>query len=948
MPRAVTAKDLRRQIEHVADLPLAAALKDEVDGWSQQGWPGVTATSRALLTHWFQRDDEMGDRFHACQQRAIETVIYCHEILREPDLTSLYSRLLPDVLRDHGNIRDDAASLPFERYCAKMATGSGKTWVLVALMVWQYFNALRTEDVARFSFRFLVVVPGQEVLDRLSDAFRGHRVAGQADRRDPATSDVANPLFVPAGWRGQFHLETLGPDDIRPNRSAPEGPFLLLTNWQQFQVSRRRASLLDRALGGDLEDPKKAEILAAMLSEHPDLVVMNDEAHHVHGKLTKTGEELVWRQFLKDLQTEMQARHGADAATFLQIDFSATPFFGTGDKRDYFPHIVYDYSLLDAMRDGLVKQLFLEEREGLAGDRAKELDFRATRGDAPTGKRGAVTGLSLGQKILIDIGRSKLEQLAADYKQRGIGRKPVMMILTEETEVVPLVEDYLASKADPAGNPYDPTRVMAIHSGLGAADLARARRRLDAIDRDDDPLRVVISVLMLREGFDKTNICVSVVLRATEADLLLEQIVGRGLRLMFSAAKYPELVETKREAQEALARHQRPENSLDFLFIVEHPKFRTFYEALRQAGYTIGGGDTRSVAPAGDLEAVDVDRDRIPDLDLGWPVQTYSEGRGIDFDKIDPSRLARYPALSFDALKKLVQGISIQDVHAPTATKARRWKMDNQYFDYSFFLRQAASTVARVGTATPLLSAELARVSALIDDYASGRLFGEQIDFTQRENYTVLNYTEVFEHVVRVIRNALVEAMEQGMYDVRRGEWRRLSDVASILVRRSKSVATKKCVYPRQGFQALGGGLERWFIANVLEVSAEVTAFAKLDKKHSLVIPWRDLDGVLRKYEVDFIVRTDEGIFIVETKGDRDLDTPGVALKARAASAWAANASGLDAPSGLSQPDHFEYLLVAESTIESNPGMGFDALLAHGRATRDKVIASAETRLFTR
>lgn len=113
MPRPATIKDLRRQIEHVAELPLAAALNDEVAGWSQQGWPGVTATTRSLLRHCFNREEEeVGDRFHQCQQRAIETVIYCHEILREPDLTTLYTKLAPLILRDHANIRADVASLP--------------------------------------------------------------------------------------------------------------------------------------------------------------------------------------------------------------------------------------------------------------------------------------------------------------------------------------------------------------------------------------------------------------------------------------------------------------------------------------------------------------------------------------------------------------------------------------------------------------------------------------------------------------------------------------------------------------------------------------------------------------------------------------------------------------------------------------------------------------------
>ena len=74
---------------------------------------------------------------------------------------------------------------------------------------------------------------------------------------------------------------------------------------------------------------------------------------------------------------------------------------------------------------------------------------------------------------------------------------------------------------------------MEIHTRLKEEALEKARLRLDKIDDNDDALQVVISVLMLREGFDRKNISVIVVLRATEADLLLEQIVGRGLRLMF-------------------------------------------------------------------------------------------------------------------------------------------------------------------------------------------------------------------------------------------------------------------------------------------------------------------------------------------------------------------------------------------------------------------------------
>ena len=122
-----------------------------------------------------------------------------------------------------------------------------------------------------------------------------------------------------------------------------------------------------------------------------------------------------------------------------------------------------------------------------------------------------------------------------------------MMVLCEETEVANLFCNHFQGIADDSGTQYDSKKVMMIHTGLSEPDLEEARRRLDRIDEANDQLNVVISVLMLREGFDRKNICIIVVLRATEADLLLEQIVGRGLRLMFPQQEYPPYGKQKRK-----------------------------------------------------------------------------------------------------------------------------------------------------------------------------------------------------------------------------------------------------------------------------------------------------------------------------------------------------------------------------------------------------------------
>jgi len=241
-------------------------------------------------------------------------------------------------------------------------------------------------------------------------------------------------------------------------------------------------------------------------------------------------------------------------------------------------------------------------------------------------------------------------------------KKPVMMVLCEDTKVADLTKEHFARLCDENGNYYNDTQVMVIHSDLKDKELEEARKRLDKIDIDDDPLRVVISVLMLREGFDKNNICVVVVLRATEADLLLEQIVGRGLRLMFPPYKYPELQDAKKEAYYEIRRNKIPSNSLDFLFVVEHPRFREFYESLKQEGYIIGVGDTSTTSSTGDIIPVDAIPDRTPKFDIAWPIQVYDEGRMPELSQIDVSSLPKYRG-DFHQLKKWLSKLVIQETH---------------------------------------------------------------------------------------------------------------------------------------------------------------------------------------------------------------------------------------------------------------------------------------------
>jgi type III restriction enzyme len=934
--------------ERMSNFHLAEKLAGEVEGWSKQGWKqGTTDTTQELLEYWFNdiESSEVG-KFYECQQRAIETIIYCHEVLQVRSLSELYQKMSPESMSSEA-IAEEVKSSNFAKYCLKMATGTGKTWVLIALIVWQYFNSLNNEVPGHakgtsndwYSPRFLLVAPGTEVLDRLLDAVEGKK--DETGSRDPSKADIKYTLFMPEDWRAKFDsVQILDPSDVRPNSPFPDGPFIFVSNWQQFSLRKDPESLWERLTGEEVSDESpRGEFLAEALSEFSSLNVMNDEAHHVHiyrGK--EENREMVWRRFINTLHIRMTDKHKQERGSFLQFDFSATPFLGSGKQKSYFPHIVYDFDLPHAMDQMLVKQLWLEERQAL-DSRFETLDFRAVRKKPESGKRlGEIVDLSEGQKTLIEIGLKKLEQLTEEFRSKAIQRKPVMMILCEETTVANLVKQHLSHVTDNNAQPYDNKKVLVLHTDLPDSELKEARIRLTRVDDDKDPLNVIVSVLMLREGFDRKNICVSVVLRASEAELLLEQIVGRGLRLMFQKEDYPQVWNLKEEARTEIIDRRVPSSNFDFLFIVEHPKFREFYRKLRQEeGYLIPEGDTGKKSSTGDLLKIDALQDRIPKFNLAWPIQQYEQGAFPDLMQIDVSKIPPIQSLaSFEDLREMLGDISIVEIHFGGA-KGRVWKIEDKYFSYSTFLSEAAKAIAEQGN-RKLLSGHYAEIAALIDDYVTNYLFGKKVSFDDPKSRRILKYQSIVDHVISEIRRAVLNKLGELKYEDT-GIWSRLSDISMIYLRERTSIKSSRCIYSRQGFSSKGGGFERKFMIDVLESSSDVLAYAKLDRRHPLKIPYRDENGVTRNYEVDFIVKTSEKMFLVETKADKDLSDKTVILKAKAGNSWCNNASRITAPLDVNQPKEWEYLILAESIFKANSNLTFGELAKFCRLQRDKMIA---------
>ena len=492
-------------------LPLATALtkrtRDLCIGLEQG-----TATLYDLVTpmtadllHWWFGEDACASRranFHPGQRQAILNVIVAHEVLGGTDLADLYRKACADALLEGGllaEVTQDKHAHP--KYCLKMATGTGKTWVLQALLVWQLLNktvALEEGiDDARFTRRFLIVAPGLIVYERLLDAFLGKERADGL--RDFATSDIATQaeLFMPPAWRERVE------QFVRSNvctkaeigLKATGNGLIAITNWHLLaeagdeEEAVDEVELLDapamvaepatiayqvlpltpgRATGNSLDvlDRRWARgNVLSYLADLPDLLVFNDEAHHIHD-FKREGEttEVEWQKSL----TRIAAGKGR---RFVQVDFSATPYnqIGSGRKqrKAYFPHIAVDFDLREAMRLGLVKSLVLDKRKELG---ALPLEFKADRDDDGNAE------LSTGQRVMLRAGLQKLRKLEADFARLDPERHPKMLVVCEDTKITPLVAEFLQ------GEGLHEDDVLTVDSGkkaeLGEKEWAPLRQRL--------------------------------------------------------------------------------------------------------------------------------------------------------------------------------------------------------------------------------------------------------------------------------------------------------------------------------------------------------------------------------------------------------------------------------------------------------------------------------------
>ncbi|MFC6355078.1 DEAD/DEAH box helicase family protein [Luethyella okanaganae] len=937
----------------------------------------VTPITASLLKHWFQTDyvDTRGPNFHVGQRDAILSIVYAHEVLATASLQELYAAVAPHAMLD-GDVLNEVTlgRNRYPKYAAKMATGTGKTWVLNALLLWQYLNRSADPNDERFTSNFLIVAPGLIVYDRLLDSFLGKL---RDETRDFETSDIyaQRTLFVPETYRSQvfgfLQSSVITKHDI--GRKVTGSGMVAITNWHLLagkedpdfidddersgtkigakELARRALPLSPGITTGNALDALDRRYLRGRplesLKDLPDLLVFNDEAHHVHA--IKKGEqtsEVEWQRSLIEIASTKGRR-------FTQIDFSATPYNETGSGRKrgkrYFPHIVVDFDMRSAMKHGLVKALALDKRKEVA---ALPLDFASERDE-----QLRVVGLSNGQRVMLRAGLKKLEILEEQFSKAGPDKHPKLLVVCEDTNVTPYVEGFLREQG------YSDEDFLRVDSGkkaeLGQQEWEPVRELLFDIDRHRQP-KVVICVLMLREGFDVDNICVIVPLRSSQASILLEQTIGRGLRLMWRGDEAIE--ELKAETRSRITRRQEPRNYFDVLFVIEHPAFEAFYDELL-GGELVGrvGDDGDGTRATGDLETVGL-REGFEAYDFEIPFVLREADEELTAPLIDPLALpvSKYPL--HDLLQIIGNGDRFSSIDAQTKTQFGDYRVDGGVMTatgYNDFLSRITTRIAeahaRAFVATskqyntishfPMLLAYKPMILGWLDTYIRRRLFGCEFDPALGENWRVLLIDDVAQDMAGAVGSLLVEMQANTPIVVAEVMYRRVSEVSEITVRSTAGVDALKCVYPRLPIPSRGGGLERLFI-EWADSDTHIEAFVKLHEyQHDFLRrPYLKADGMPAQYSPDFLVRTRHEIFVVETKAQSALSDENVARKKRSALAWVDQLNDL-APEQRGDRE-WNYVLLGETAVRSwhDKGARVSELLYNARLTA--ALPSAPTTLI--
>ena len=879
------AEELRSTAYEKLLAPLVARVRDGVSEWRAGGYRGASETSRALLDWWFgaqhqmeQADGSLSDfRYYFAQREAVESVIWLHDVRGARDK---YDLIRFDA---SGAVSTNMFDEEWPRFVVKMATGAGKTKVLSLLMAWSYFHKLY-EPGSTLSRNFLLIAPNIIVLDRLRADFDGLRIFFN----DPVLPDNGH---AGRDWRDDFQLALHIQDDVRVVR--PVGNLFLTNIHRVYLGEVADPSLDDEDLSnyflgpfGDKPVGKTTDSrtdLGEIVREIDELAVFNDEAHHIHDP------RLAWFQCIQDIHHRLLQK---DLKLSLQLDVTATPRHNNGA---IFVQTVSDYPLVEAIAQNVVKHPVLPD----AVSRARLVEHTS-----PIVSEKYADYLQLGVE----------EWRKSFAEHQALNKKAVLFVMVDDTRNCDEVGQHLQKIC-----PELLGAVLVIHtknngeiseagSGKNKEELELLRRQANEIDTWKSPYKAIVSVLMLKEGWDVRNVSVIVGLRAyaAKSNILPEQTLGRGLRRMYFGSQQRETVA-----------------------VMGTPAFMDFVESIQAEGVTFDrvpmGGDGRkredsvvievdTAQPDKDIDALDIALPRMTrrfqreyknlgDLDVGGKGHI-----GLPLKDFTPEETREI------VFKTMLEGEidhTIQiDGTGPTDYRSV----------VAFFARQLLKDLRLVGGYDELYPK--------VRDFLREQLFGRPVDLADPVVLRNLSEPEVAKTVFDTFRAAINALTVRDSGGARIEGHIRLRDTRPFRTEPRAWLPARKSVFNRIVGEAHADSLELAFAA-FLDSAPDVQAFGKNYLAVGFRLDYVRTDGELSTHTPDFIVRTADGtVWIVETKGREELDLP---RKMARLGQWCVDASKASADADVGKPGRFGFVFVDQDGFQRHKPASFAALVSSFR-----------------
>lgn len=804
--------------------PLVHKIRKEIHSWRADNYRGASNTSLALLSWWFKKehlvpktDGTMTEfRYYFAQRESIETIIYLYEVVKVKDKY--------DLIRydSSGAVSTGMFEEEWLRLVIKMATGSGKTKVMSLLITWCYFHKLYEPD-SKLSTNFLVIAPNIIVLDRLRTDFDGLKIFWN----DPLLPDNG---FEGNNWQDDFQITLHIQDDVSIVRKYGN---IFLTNihrvyaGNEIQPSFDDENLEDYFLGtrpvGKTNDSKID--LGIIVREIDELIVINDEAHHIHDS------SLAWFKSIADIHNRLKQK---DHFLSLQIDVTATPKHNDGA---IFVQTISDYPLVEAIVQNVVKHPVLPD----AASRAKLTERTSSK---YTEKYADYLALGV-------------EEWRKSYKEHEkLGKKSVLFIMTDDTKNCDDVAEYLERTYSDLKD-----AVLVIHtknngeisesdSGKSKEELDKLRKASNEIDSWESPYKAIISVLVLKEGWDVRNVTTIVGLRAyaSQSKILPEQTLGRGLRRMYPGSE-----------------------ATEYVSVVGTDAFMEFVESIQSEGVEL---KKKPMGPGTDPKApiiIEIDNENtkkdIDKLDIEIPIlspRIYREYKKLEL--LEPgqftSKKIDYKQFNDEEKREIVfKEITTGEINHTTTLES---SLVTDFRSVIGYFTQVILKDLRLVSGYDVLYGK-------VKDFISNYLFKEVVEIDDINTLRNLSELEATKTIIETFKKKINEltVQDKGSAEIR--------DYIKIKQTRPFIAADQSFLIPQKSiFNKIIGdsNLELQF-ASFLEKCNDVVSYTKNYMAIRFHIDYVNADDNISNYYPDFVIKTIDGkILIIETKGLEDLDVP--------------------------------------------------------------------------